>query len=148
VAILLRSRQAVRRTVCEKLGTTPDGTPLRVAILASIPALFMVLALLRPYSGTTEFTVPTSTRDYMFIVDVSRSMYARDVPPSRYELAKRKMKDIIAEFTNKGISHRYGIVLFAGYSYLLCPLTDDIGVVKQFIDEVSPAMVTSLGSNH
>ena len=147
VAAILIWRQGVRRAVCEKLGIAPDAKPLRVAILASIPAFFMVLALLRPYSGVTEFTVPTSTRDYMFIVDVSRSMYARDVPPSRYELAKRKMKDIIAEFTNKGISHRYGIVLFAGYSYLLCPLTDDIGVVKQFIDEVSPAMVTSLGSN-
>lgn len=147
LALLLGSRQGVRSAVCEKLGITPDGNPLRVATLASIPALLMVLALLRPYSGVTEFTVPTSTRDYMFIVDVSRSMLARDVPPSRYQLAKRKMKDIIAEFTNKGIAHRYGIVLFAGYSYLLCPLTDDIGVVKQFIDEVSPAMVTSLGSN-
>jgi Ca-activated chloride channel family protein len=107
----------------------------------------MAIALLRPYIGATDVTIPTSTDDYMFIVDVSRSMYAKDVSPSRIGLAKRKLKDLIDEFARQGVPHRYGITLFAGYSYLLCPVTDDIAVVKQFIDEISPEMVSSLGSN-
>jgi Ca-activated chloride channel family protein len=107
----------------------------------------MILALLRPYLGTTDITVPASNDDYMFVMDVSRSMFAKDVPPSRIELAKRKLKDLIDEFMRMGTPHRYGITLFAGYSYLLCPITDDTTVVKQFISEISPEMVTSLGSN-
>jgi Ca-activated chloride channel family protein len=63
------------------------------------------------------------------------------------EIAKRKLKDLIDQFMLEGAPHRYGITLFAGYSYLLCPITDDISVVKQFISEISPEMVTSLGSN-
>jgi len=130
-----------------KLGLSSSGQPLKLLLLTAVPATLMVLALLRPYAGSTEVTVPTSNDDYMFVVDVSRSMLAKDVPPSRIELAKRKLKDLIDEFMREGTPHRYGITLFAGYSYLLCPVTDDTSVVKQFISEISPEMVTSLGSN-
>jgi Ca-activated chloride channel family protein len=82
----------------------------------------------------------------MFIVDVSRSMLAKDVPPSRMALTKRKMEDIIDAFTASRVPQRYGITLFAGGSYVLCPSTSDIPVLKQFIDNISPEIVTSLGS--
>ncbi len=118
-----------------------------MVILRAVPLALMGLALFRPYAGSTDVTVPASSDDYMFVVDVSRSMFAKDVPPSRIDLAKRKMKDLIDEFMKEGEPHRYGITLFAGYSYLLCPITDDSSVVKQFISEISPEMVTSLGSN-
>ena len=134
-----------RRT--QKLGLAPSGSPLKLLVLTALPCALMTLAMLRPYAGSTDVTVPASNDDYMFVVDVSRSMFAKDVPPSRMELAKRKLKDLIDEFTQKGTPHRYGITLFAGYSYLLCPITDDTSVVKQFISEISPEMVTSLGSN-
>jgi Ca-activated chloride channel family protein len=130
-----------------KLGLAPTNSSWRTPLLTAIPTVLMLLALLRPYAGFTDITVPTSNDDYMFVVDVSRSMFAKDVPPSRIELAKRKLKDLMDEFTREGTPHRYGITLFAGYSYLLCPITDDTSVVKQFISEISPEMVTSLGSN-
>jgi Ca-activated chloride channel family protein len=137
-----RKREA-RRT---KLGLSPSSTPFKLIVVTAIPLALMALAMLRPYAGSTDVTVPTSNDDYMFVVDVSRSMFAKDVPPSRIELAKRKLKDLIDQFTRDGAPHRYGITLFAGYSYLLCPITDDTAVVKQFISEISPEMVTSLGS--
>jgi Ca-activated chloride channel family protein len=145
VLIVMQSKTREARRV--KLGLAPTGSSWKPLLLTTIPATLMLLALFRPYAGSTDVTVPASNDDYMFVVDVSRSMFAKDIPPSRMELAKRKLKDLIDEFTRKGTPHRYGITLFAGYSYLLCPITDDTSVVKQFISEISPEMVTSLGSN-
>ena len=145
--VIAIKRQELRASLCERLGVKKPPSSTRIVAISIIPALFMAVALLRPYIGTSDITVPTTTDDYMIIVDVSRSMYARDVQPSRIDLAKRKLKDLIDEFARQGVPHRYGITLFAGYSYLLCPVTDDIAVVKQFIDEISPEMVSSLGSN-
>lgn len=144
---LVISRNRVREGRRAQLGISSSLSGGRVVVVTLIPCSLMILALLRPYFGSTEITIPASTNDYMFVVDVSRSMFAKDVPPSRMELAKRKLKDLIDEFTRDGEPHRYGITLFAGYSYLLCPVTDDSSVVKQFISEISPDMVTSLGSD-
>jgi Ca-activated chloride channel family protein len=147
LAVLIFARNRTQATRRERLGISTSLSPARAVVLSLIPCALMVLALLRPYSGSTEVTIPATTNDYMFVVDVSRSMFAKDVPPSRMELAKRKLKDLIDEFAKQGEPHRYGITLFAGYSYLLCPITDDAAVVKQFISEISPEMVTSLGSD-
>lgn len=147
LAVVTFKRQELRASLCQRLGVARPPSSTRLVAISLIPALLMAVALLRPYIGASDITVPTTTDDYMIIVDVSRSMYARDVQPSRIGLAKRKLKDLIDEFARQGVPHRYGITLFAGYSYLLCPITDDIAVVKQFIDEISPEMVSSLGSN-
>lgn len=144
--VLIFARNRKREELRVKLGLATSGPPVKLLLLTAIPLALMALAMLRPYAGSTDVTVPTSNDDYMFVVDVSRSMFAKDVPPSRIELAKRKLKDLIDQFTRDGAPHRYGITLFAGYSYLLCPITDDTAVVKQFISEISPEMVTSLGS--
>jgi Ca-activated chloride channel family protein len=130
-----------------KLGLARSAHPIKLPLLTAIPCALMTLAMLRPYAGSTDVTIPASNDDYMFVMDVSRSMFAKDVPPSRIELGKRKLRDLIDQFMRDGTPHRYGITLFAGYSYLLCPITDDTSVVKQFISEISPEMVTSLGSN-
>jgi Ca-activated chloride channel family protein len=145
VIVALQHRKKEDRR--KRLGVVSAISTPRVILISLIPGALMAIALLRPYAGSTDVTLPTSSSDYMFVVDVSRSMFAKDVPPSRMELAKRKLKDLIDEFTLRGEPHRFGITLFAGYSYLLCPVTDDTAVVKQFISEVSPTMVTSLGSN-
>lgn len=142
--VIQAKKLEARRT---KLGIAPTAGIWRPLALTALPVALMTVAMLRPYAGSTDVTVPASNDDYMFVVDVSRSMFAKDIPPSRMELAKRKLKDLIDEFTREATPHRYGITLFAGYSYLLCPITDDTSVVKQFVSEISPEMVTSLGSN-
>lgn len=146
VAIVIVQNR-IRMSRRARLGLSTPLSAARVVVVTLIPCALMVIALLRPYSGSTEVTVPASSNDYMFVVDVSRSMFAKDVPPSRIDLAKRKLKDLIDEFAHQAEPHRYGITLFAGYSYLLCPITDDSAVVKQFVSEISPEMVTSLGSD-
>lgn len=144
---IIMARDKIRVARRERLGLSAGASPAVIVACTIIPCALMVMALLRPYAGSTEVTVPATSNDYMFVVDVSRSMFTKDVPPSRIEIAKRKLKDLIDEFARQGEPHRYGITLFAGYSYLLCPITDDAAVVKQFISEISPDMVTSLGSD-
>jgi len=145
VFVVWRARvQQHRRSL---LGIEGAHRPALGLACAMLPALLMSLALLRPYLGRETVQVPSAENDYMFLVDVSRSMLARDVPPSRMGLAKRKMKDIIRAFMKEGSPHRFGITVFAGGVYSICPLTDDTAVVEQFIDVIGPDLVSSLGSN-
>ncbi len=147
LAAVFVGRARVRASRCRALGVRAPAPATRTALLALLPALLMGAALLRPYAGRETIEVPTADEDYMFLVDVSRSMLARDVPPSRMELAKRKMKDLVQELSKSGTGHRFGITVFSGGVYSICPLTEDIGVISQFIDVVSPELVSSLGSN-
>ena len=146
-AALLFNRYGVRTERLEALGFLVTRSIIKVLALALLPLLLMSLALIRPYYGSQDIEIDSSGYDYMFLVDVSRSMLAKDVPPSRIELGKRKIKDLLEEFVKKGATNRYGITLFAGSSYALCPITDDVAVVRQFVNAISPDMVTSLGSN-
>jgi Ca-activated chloride channel family protein len=145
IILVLRSRVKARRMTTLGLGSLRSaGTAV---ILALLPLALLAIAVLRPYWDSEELELTVAGDDYMFLVDVSRSMYTRDIPPSRIELAKRKLKDLIGAFLAAGAPHRYGLTLFAGDSYLFCPITTDVAVVRQFIDAIDPSMVTTLGSN-
>jgi Ca-activated chloride channel family protein len=107
----------------------------------------LCLALLRPYLGFEDIKVETRGDDVIFLVDISRSMYAKDVPPTRLEVARRKIKDLVTALSADGRAARFGITVFAGDGYTVCPVTTDRGVVGQFVDSISPELVSSLGSN-
>jgi Ca-activated chloride channel family protein len=109
--------------------------------------LLLSLAVLRPYFGYEDIKVQTRGDDVIFLVDISRSMYARDIPPSRLEVARRKIKDLVTALSTDGRAARFGITVFAGDGYTVCPVTTDWGVVGQFVDSISPELVSSLGSN-
>jgi len=146
--ILLTIRGARRRTQARALlGITSQQSLAisRVAVWLSV--IVLSFAALRPYWGYEDLNVETRGSEVVFLVDVSRSMYAQDVAPNRIELAKRKLKDIIDQFAKRGETHRFGITVFAGDAYTVCPITADQGVIKQFIDIISPELVTGLGSN-
>jgi Ca-activated chloride channel family protein len=145
IGLLLFATQK-RATLARRLGLPAPPQSKTLLVAACAVPLLMILAVCRPYWGYELATVSDSDDELMFIVDVSRSMLTKDVPPSRIALARRKMEDLIDTFVASGVPYRYGITLFAGGSYVLCPSTSDIPVVKQFIDHISPDMVTSLGS--
>jgi Ca-activated chloride channel family protein len=132
--------------VVRRLGIGPVAPARYVFVLLGV-SLLLTGSLLRPYWGSEDITVHSSGGEVVFLVDVSRSMFARDVPPSRMELAKRKMLDMLEQFGKQGESTRFGITVFAGDAYTICPVTSDQAVVKQFIDLISPDLVSSLGSN-
>ncbi|RMD87027.1 MAG: VWA domain-containing protein, partial [Candidatus Dadabacteria bacterium] len=109
--------------------------------------ILICLAVLRPYNGFKEIKSRSYGRDIMVVIDISASMYTKDVYPSRITVAKRKLEDIISHLSDSGSTDRVGIILFAGAAYLYCPLTSDYGALRQFADFISPELTSIQGTN-
>ncbi|MDP4255202.1 MAG: VWA domain-containing protein, partial [Bacteroidota bacterium] len=80
--------------------------------------------------------------DVMLVLDVSKSMLARDIKPDRLE----KAKQLLYRLTDKLENDRLGLVLFAGRAYMQMPLTTDHGAARMYIQDASPAVVPTQGT--
>lgn len=80
--------------------------------------------------------------DVMLVLDVSKSMLARDVKPSRLERAKQ----LLLRMTDKLENDRIGLILFAGRAYMQMPLTTDHGAARMYIQDASPDVVPTQGT--
>ena len=103
------------------------GAPASAPILRSDAALLAALAaigvaLLGPRIGERVVRIPSTGVDVVFLVDVSRSMDARDVPPSRIDRARRAVEEILTRLEPRD---RAALAVFAGRGLLLTPLTPD-----------------------
>jgi Ca-activated chloride channel family protein len=103
---------------------------------------FLILALVNPKMGTQLKTVKRQGVDIVFALDVSKSMLAEDIAPSRLE----KSKQLIAKIIDKLGGDRVGIIIYAGNSYPLLPITTDHGAAKMFLQNAHPDMVSSQGT--
>ncbi|HUN54806.1 MAG TPA: VWA domain-containing protein [Smithella sp.] len=108
--------------------------PLYLRLTALI---LLVLALMRPQHGYVADTSNRSGADIMVALDVSSSMNAEDMKPNRITAAK----DILAQFIKGRPQDRIGLVIFAGKSYLQCPLTTDHTAVLNYLDQVRIGMI-------
>lgn len=102
----------------------------------------VVLALANPQMGTQLSTVKQSGIDIMIALDVSNSMLAQDVQPSRLDRAKQILQRIVETRPND----RIGIIVFAGHAYLQMPLTTDHSAVKLFLQTLNPELVPTQGT--
>ncbi|HSZ85492.1 MAG TPA: VWA domain-containing protein [Puia sp.] len=80
--------------------------------------------------------------DVMVVLDVSKSMLAMDIKPSRLE----KSKQLLAKLLDKLQNDRIGIVVFAGRAYMQMPLTIDHGAARMYIQDASPDVVPTQGT--
>jgi Ca-activated chloride channel family protein len=113
-------------------------------ILLLIFALaFVIIAIARPQWDKEEQVVTQEGVDIVICVDVSKSMDATDIKPSRLERAKSHISLFLDELKND----RVGIVAFAGKSMVLCPLTDDYSALKMFVSTLSTETITAYGTN-
>jgi Ca-activated chloride channel homolog len=103
---------------------------------------FLVISLVNPKMGTKLKTVKREGVDVVFALDVSKSMLAEDIAPNRLE----KAKQIISKIIDKLGSDRVGIIIYAGNSYPLLPITTDHAAAKMFLQNASPDMVSSQGT--
>ena len=103
---------------------------------------FLVISLVNPKMGTKLKTVKREGVDVVFALDVSKSMLAEDIAPNRLE----KSKQIISKIIDKLGSDRVGIIIYAGNSYPLLPITTDHAAAKMFLQNASPDMVSSQGT--
>ncbi len=114
---------------------------LKIAI-SCLALAFLVISLANPKMGTKLETVKRQGVDIVFALDVSKSMLAEDIAPSRLEKAKQIVTKIIE---NLG-SDRVGIIIYAGNSYPLLPITTDHAAAKMFLQNANPNMVSSQGT--
>ena len=143
-----RRRALVSRIVAPKLRTLLAGSTspfrrwLRAAcVLGALGLLAVTLA--GPQLGYDTLEVPHRGRDVIIAMDVSRSMLATDVAPTRLQRAKLLAEDLVVELG----SDRLGLVAFAGSAFLQAPLTLDHGAVLAAVDELDTDLIPKGGSN-
>ncbi len=138
VAQDLGGPQVVQRLV-------PDYSPatFRLKYMLGLAALSLILlgaANLRQPGGMQQVT--RQGVDIMIALDVSKSMLAEDIAPSRLGKAKLFIRQLIAELPND----RVGLILFAGRAYLQMPLSSDHAAALMLLQNAGPAAVPSQGT--
>ena len=102
----------------------------------------LVVAWANPLIGTKYEKVKREGIDVMFAIDVSRSMNAKDLVPSRMLKAKQIVSNLIDEMSND----RIGLIVFAGNAYLQMPITVDYSGAKMYLKTVNTDMVPKQGT--
>jgi len=100
-------------------------------------------ALVGPRVGTAVKTVERTGVDLVVAIDVSASMRATDVAPSRLRRAKEELRSMVDVLDGD----RVGLVLFAGDGFVQCPLTTDYEAVRLFLDVAGPDQMPTPGTN-
>lgn len=105
--------------------------------------VMLMLALARPQNGTKQAERDRYGIEAMVALDVSNSMLAQDVHPSRLDKAKRLVANMMGEMKDDQI----GLVIFAGEAFIQLPITTDFVSAKMFLDQINPGMVTLQGTD-
>ncbi|MBC7466662.1 MAG: VWA domain-containing protein [Bdellovibrio sp.] len=105
--------------------------------------LFVIVALARPQLGASQQEVRSEGIELLILADVSESMMAEDVRPSR--LAQMKIE--LSQLLDIMPGNKIGVIAFAGSSSLLCPLTTDPNALKMYIDSLDINSVSTQGTN-
>jgi Ca-activated chloride channel family protein len=113
------------------------------AVLLFGAVALAIVAGARPQWGTRERLVRERGIDIIVAMDVSRSMLAADIAPSRLEQAKMRFRQLLATIPGQ----RVGILPFAGQAFLQCPLTTDYGVAMSYLANLGPDTVGVPGTN-
>ena len=103
--------------------------------------LFAVL-LARPQFGSKLETVKRQGAEVMIALDISNSMLAQDVQPSRLEKAKR----LVAQLVDKMENDKVGMIVFAGDAFTQLPITSDYISAKMFLESINPSLISKQGT--
>ncbi|WBL22191.1 VWA domain-containing protein [Zunongwangia sp. HRR-M8] len=114
---------------------------LKVGLLCLALAC-LIVALVNPKMGTTMETVKREGVDIVFAIDVSKSMDAEDIAPSRLEKSKQLVRQILGGLG----SDRVGIIAYAGSAFPQLPITTDYASAKMFLQALNTDMISSQGT--
>lgn len=147
------ARARVRRTHLQRLGESqllarlaPDVSPMRRLAKMALWLFavgMLITALARPMWGTDVEVIEVQGVSVMIVLDVSQSMLARDVLPSRLEHAKLSVLDLIEKLAGSEI----GLILFAGRPLIQFPLTTDTHTLGPFVNAATTDSISQQGTN-
>jgi Ca-activated chloride channel homolog len=136
--LLARAHRLQRDAACRLQGVAPETGPPRPGRrdwLALAALTCMVLALARPQWSPRPYDVERRGRDLVIALDVSRSMLAADVPPSRLEAARIAIHEALPALAGQ----RIALVTFAGSATVRVPLTLDREFVRYMLERADPS---------
>ena len=116
--------------------------PVLKLIILLLALTCVIIALVNPKMGTKVETVKRQGIDIVFAIDISKSMLAEDVAPSRLE----KTKQLVSQIINQLGNDRVGIVGYAGSAYPVLPMTTDYSIAKMYLQSMNTNMVSSQGT--
>ncbi|MEM6885642.1 MAG: VWA domain-containing protein [Verrucomicrobiota bacterium] len=105
---------------------------------------FLSVALARPQLGWLELPRFEQSREVIVALDLSKSMWADDVKPSRLERSRLLVDNLLDQLKGE----RVGLVLFAGTAFTQSPLSADYEVLREFLPELSPEYLPQGGTNY
>lgn len=121
------------------------GFPAIVAkvILRTLYFLLFMVALLGPLMGNATKEIQAVGKDIFVAVDLSQSMNASDVQPSRLEKVKYELRELVKAFS----SDRIGLIIFSSEAFVQCPLTYDQSALNLFIETLNTSLVPNTGTD-
>jgi Ca-activated chloride channel family protein len=122
---------------------TPFATVFIKLVLRSLLFALLIVALLGPSFGEGKKEVKSIGKDIMICVDLSKSMDANDIQPTRLEKVKYEMKKIVDAFS----SDRVGVIIFSSEAFMQCPLTFDQNALNLFIETINTTLVPASGTD-
>jgi len=111
-------------------------------LLQAALALLIVM-LARPQMGTKISHEKRNGIETIIAMDISNSMLAEDVAPSRLDRAKMMVENLVDHFTNDKI----GLIVFAGDAFVQLPITSDYVSAKMFLQNIDPSMIATQGTD-
>lgn len=121
----------------------PAYTILFKLALRSVAVTLIIISILGPTYGDSKKEIKSVGKDIMICVDLSKSMDAFDIQPTRLEKIKFELKKIVAAFN----SDRLGLVIFSSEAFMQCPLTYDQNALNLFIETMNTNLVPASGTD-
>ncbi len=122
---------------------TPFSTIFFKLALRTVIFALLLFAFLGPSYGDSKKEIKSIGKDIMICVDLSKSMDAFDIQPTRLEKIKFEMKKIVEAFN----SDRIGVIIFSSEAFMQCPLTYDQNALNLFIETMNTSLVPSTGTD-
>ena len=121
---------------------SPERTRTTVFVLLAIG--FALLAIARPRWGEDSSQAYSQTREVMIAIDLSRSMLAEDVAPSRLDRAKELTENLLDSLQGESV----GLVVFAGTAFVQVPLSPDYRIIREFMPSLDTDYLPRGGSDY
>lgn len=102
----------------------------------------LAIAWANPQAGAKKQTAVQKSTDIFIALDISQSMLAEDVAPSRLELAKSFSRKLVQALEGE----RIGLIFFAGDAFLQMPLSTDYTAANMFISDAGPDLISAQGT--
>lgn len=125
---------------------SPDVSRYRPAVkfwLMQSALALLIIMLARPQMGTKISSEKRQGIETIIALDISNSMLAQDVTPSRLDKSKLLVENLVDHFTNDKI----GLIVFAGDAFVQLPITSDYVSAKMFLQNTDPSLIATQGTD-